>query len=97
MRIHILIFHIVYKHVHTQKQVRNPRTVEKRIANSGGRTDRTDRTGRIEGINGIDGIDGIDGTDGTDGTDGKITTAILCCAWLPPVLLAILFHGLLCG
>ena len=89
MRIHILIFHIVYKHVHTQKQARNPRTVEKRIANSGG---RTDRTGRIEGINGID---EIDGTDGTDGTDGKITTNSMLC--LPPVLLAILFHGLLCG
>ena len=33
------------------KQAPNPWTVEKRIANSGGRTD------------GIDGIDGIDGTD----------------------------------
>ena len=36
--------------------------VQKRIANSGGRTD------------GTDGINGIDGTVGTDGTDVKIAT-----------------------
>ena len=42
------------------KQVRNPGTDEKRIANSGGRTDGT------EGTDGTDGIDGIDGIDGTD-------------------------------
>ena len=36
--------------------------VQKRIANSGGRTDLTD------------GINGIDGTVGTDGTDVKIDT-----------------------
>ena len=44
------------------KQARNPGTVEKRIANSGGPTDCTDR------------IDGIDGTVGTDGTDKEIAT-----------------------
>ena len=45
------------------KQARNPGTVEKMIANYGGRTDGND------GFNGIDGIDGIDGTDGIDGID----------------------------
>ena len=39
------------------KQARNPGTVEKRIANCGGRT---------VGTNGFDGIDGIDGIDGTE-------------------------------
>jgi hypothetical protein len=67
------------------KQARNPGVVEKRIANSGGRTDGTD------GIDGIDGIDETDGTVGTDGTDGKIATDSM--QSLPPVLLAIYFHG----
>ena len=53
------------------KQVWNPGTVGKRIANSGGRTDRTDR---IDGIDGIDWTDETDGTVGTGGTDGKIAT-----------------------
>ena len=43
------------------KQARNPGTVEKSIANSGGRTDGTD---------GFEWIEGTDGTDETDGTDG---------------------------
>ena len=36
------------------KQARNPGTVQKRIANSGGRTDGTDRIDRIDGIDGTD-------------------------------------------
>ena len=51
------------------KQARNPGTVEKRIANSGGRTDGTDRFDRIDGIAGIDGTDKTDETDGTDEID----------------------------
>ena len=42
------------------KQARNPGTVQKRIANSGGRTDGTDGTDRIDRIDRIDGIDGTD-------------------------------------
>ena len=63
--------------------------VEKRIANSGGRTDGTD------GIDGVDGTDETDGTVrtvgtvGTDGTDGKIATDLMA--------LALLFHGFLFG
>ena len=47
------------------KQARNPGTVEKSIANSGGRTYRTDW------IDGIDRTDRTDETDGTVGTDGS--------------------------
>ena len=43
------------------KQARYPGTAEKRIANSGDRTD---------GIKGTDRTDETDGTDGTDGIDG---------------------------
>ena len=39
------------------KQARNPGTLQKRIANSGGRTDETDRIDRIDWIDGTDGID----------------------------------------
>ena len=46
-------------------QARNPGMVEKRLANSGGRTD---------GIDGIDGTDETGGTDGTYGIDGRIAT-----------------------
>ena len=70
------------------KQARNPGKVEKRIA-------KTDGTDGIDGIDGIERIDGIDGTDETVGTDGKIATDPM--QSLPPVLLAILFHGFLCG
>ena len=52
---------MIIENAFTFKQARN---WEKRIANSGGRTDWTD------GIDGIDRIDGIDGTTETDRTDG---------------------------
>ena len=79
------------------KQARNPETIQKRIANSGGRTDGT------EGIDGIDGTDETDetvGNDGNDGTDGKIATDSM--KSLPPGLWALFlilflkvisFHG----
>ena len=41
------------------KQARNPGTVQKRIANSGGRTDGTDRIDRIDGIDGTDLLTGL--------------------------------------
>ena len=59
---------------HSKKQARNPGTVEKRIANSGGRTDGIDGINGINGIDGTDETDGAVGTDGTDGTDRKIAT-----------------------
>ena len=58
-----LLYCLLYNNVLLKiKQARNPGMVQKRIANSGGRTD------------GTDGINGIDGTVGTDGADVKIDT-----------------------
>ena len=40
--------------IHFKKQARNLGTVQKRIANSGGRTEGTDWIDRIDGIDGTD-------------------------------------------
>ena len=83
-----------------EKQARNPGTVQKRIANSGGRTDGTEGIDGIDGTDETDGTVGNDGIDGIDGTNGKIATDSmkslppgLCALFLILFLKVILFHG----